>query len=625
MYIQKGKHRRTDPVTGESVIKTQIQLVESYRPSPGAAPKKRIIRSCGYLEDQADPAAFLAALKKEIELAAADKPREVTIDANLKIDDVKNRDLKYAYFLLESVYRQTGLDRVIADFRDSKAQYNLNDIVRYLSIIRLIYPDSKRASFMLKEHIYGLNQDAFMLYDIYRSLDELCDMRELIQNYLADWIEKKYPSDQSYVYLDATNFYTEIDRDDEEGRGLRARGVSKERRVTPIVQMGLILNANGFPVLHECYRGNTHDDKMLQPMIELLRKRRNLPEKIIVVADKGLNNSKNIDYLVNEGCGFLFSQTIKGNSGKRYQEKLFDEKLYTSNKDGSYKWHTYIEEYQGTDSEGKKVTRKRKVLMYWSKENAEYDRAKREKKVKRAEKSIENAVYTTAKSKDRYIEEVHVDKQTGEVLDVKTVNDLNTDKIESDAKFDGYMCMITSELDYDEKKIRKVYHNLEFIEDTFGIDKSDLSFRPIYCHKESHIRGHFMACHISVFLMRLIQFAMGEDAISAERIQRVFQNMVLDMSASGYVHLHSVSGNIQFEKYLDKAGYYAYTLKPNGEDEVTNDFKLVQKALGIELPNAYEKIEVFNKKKKKIKLMLQNEEKKKRGRKRKGPIPDLTV
>ena len=34
--------------------------------------------------------------------------------------------------------------------------------------------------------------------------------------------------------------------------------------------------------------------------------------RLVVVADKGLNSSKNIDMIVNNGDGFVFSQILKG-------------------------------------------------------------------------------------------------------------------------------------------------------------------------------------------------------------------------------------------------------------------------------------------------------------------------
>ncbi|MFZ2256999.1 MAG: hypothetical protein WAV55_02515 [Clostridiaceae bacterium] len=69
-----------------------------------------------------------------------------------------------------------------------------------------------------------------------------------------------------------------------------------------------------------------------------------------------------------------------------------------------------------------------------------------------------------------------MDSETGELEEAskKLIRSLNFEKAENDALFDGYFCLITSEIDYDDAKIRKVYSSLWRIEESFRIMKSDL-------------------------------------------------------------------------------------------------------------------------------------------------------
>ena len=55
------KDKRTD---ASGKIKTQIRVVESYRPGSGMNPKQRTIKDFGCLEDQADPKAFMAEVEE---------------------------------------------------------------------------------------------------------------------------------------------------------------------------------------------------------------------------------------------------------------------------------------------------------------------------------------------------------------------------------------------------------------------------------------------------------------------------------------------------------------------------------------------------------------------------------
>ena len=598
MYIRKSKHKHAD-----GSIWTQIQIVEGYRPNKNSTPRQRTIRDCGYLENQSDPEKFLEELKKEVEVMNQEKELPpLLIDKTKKINDISNRDYNYGPYLVDRIYEELGLSQMLNGIRKSKAKYNLDAILRYLVAMRITWPDSKRGSYMSSKHIYGM-ETSFTLPQIYKSLDDICKYREEIQEYLHKWIDQKILCDKSYVYLDTTNFYFETDYPKSE-EALGQRGVSKEHRVSPIVQMGCVLNANGFPIAHECFKGNTSDSLILKPMIKTILKRKCLGEKIIVVADKGLNSGANIDYLINSGHGFVFSQIIRGKKGKRYHKALFDEQGYTTNESGSYKWKLYEEEYQGTDVNGRKVTRKRKVLLYWDRKNAERDRNKRNQKVLRAEKSLQNNVYSADHSKDKYIKTTVYDIETGEVLEPGTISSINRELIDEESKFDGYSCIITSELDYDEKRIRQVYHNLWMIENSFRIDKTDFDARPIFLHTNEHIRAHFVICHIALFIMRLLQWSMGENAVSPERIQRVFQNCILDIPAAGIVHLHEVAGNIEYYSSINEENERVYTLKPTGKDEVTEDFNSLCKSLGFSVNLAYERLEVFTKKRNQITLPL---------------------
>ncbi|MBQ6529135.1 MAG: hypothetical protein IJI38_11475 [Clostridia bacterium] len=86
---------------------------------------------------------------------------------------------------------------------------------------------------------------------------------------------------------------------------------------------------------------------------------------------------------------------------------------------------------------------------------------------------------------------------------------------------------------------------------------------------------------------------MSEKCLSPERIQRVFQNCVLDIPASGVIHLHEISQKKEFESFMDEKNTRCYSLKETGNDEVFEDYKLLCKALGFDLKKAYMRQEDF--------------------------------
>ena len=90
------------------------------------------------------------------------------------------------------------------------------------------------------------------------------------------------------------------------------RGVSKEHRPSPIVQMGLFLDSDGLPLGYELFPGNRNDMTTLLPAMSKAGVR-DLPrgERVVVVADKGLNTSANIAACVLDGNGYIFSQSVR--------------------------------------------------------------------------------------------------------------------------------------------------------------------------------------------------------------------------------------------------------------------------------------------------------------------------
>lgn len=577
--------------------RTQVRVVEGYRPGPGMATKQRTIRDFGYLEDQEDPEIFMARVREfNANYRAENVPLRIEAPGTARMYCKENRRQNYGYKFLEAVYDLLEIDSFIEEYEKShgfRGEYSLGDIFKFLVLVRILHPDSKRASFQLKNSFYGMRTD-FTLSDIYRSLDYFKDFEVELQRHLNERVKETIGRDLSYAFYDVTNYFFEIDFPSGED-DLRKRGVSKEHRTDPIAAMGLFIDANGLPVNMSIFPGNTSDSLTLQPTMKDVKQLYGLG-RLIVVADKGLNSSSNIDLIVNNGDGFLFSQVLKGKKGQRYNERLFDTSGWVSNEDGTYRYKLFEEEYMGKDKNGKKEARTRKVLLYWSKTEADMARRKREEKLEKAARSVRNNAYSIRKGVDEYTKEDVVDKETGEVLEnTKKLRSVDLKKAEKDALYDGYSCIITSELDYDERTMRKVYGGLWRIEQSFRIMKTDLYARPVFVSTNEHIRAHFLICFVSLLIIRIIQHRMGGKALSAERIGRALGTATCRVLKGGIIHLDDVGGAIAFRKTRNKNGKLVDTLAFSDEDEIALDYKLIQDTFNTNCYNIYLRQEAFNK------------------------------
>ena len=376
--IRKDAH-----VNAKGVTKTQVRVVEGYRAGPKSSPRQRTIKDFGYLEDQADPEAFMAEVKKFQEMyKAAHTPLRIEAPGNTRMYSEENRTQNYGYKYLEAVYYslriEAFIDGYLADTK-FKGTYSPSQIFKFLVFQRILNPDSKRATAQMKNSFYGMDTE-FTLQDIYRALDHFAGFEAAIQRHLNEEVKQQIGRDLSHAFYDVTNYYFEIDFADGDS-DLRQRGVSKEHRVDPIVAMGLFVDNNGIPVSMSVFPGNTSETLTLKPTMSDIKKAYHLG-RLVIVADKGLNSSKNMNMLVNDGDGFVFSQILKGTKGQRYYKKLIDEHGWISHIDGTYRYKLFEEEYAGIDKNNKKVIRKRKVLLYWDWHEAEMARRKREEKLK---------------------------------------------------------------------------------------------------------------------------------------------------------------------------------------------------------------------------------------------------
>jgi len=343
------------------------------------------------------------------------------------------------------------------------------------------------------------------------------------------------------------------------------------------------------------FPGNTSDSITLRPIMKEIKSSYGLG-RLIVVADKGLNSSKNIDEICNSGDGYVVSQVLRGKKGKRYHEMVFDDEGYAVSPDGSYKYKLFTEEFDGIGVNGNPEMRKRKVLIYWDRKEADMSKYKRDEKLKKSELATKNNAYGIKKGFQEYTKENIVDKETGEILtNTKTVLSVDLEKAENDALFDGYFCIITSELSYDERKIREVYGGLWRIEQSFRIMKSDLYARPVFVWTDEHIRAHFLICFTALLIIRLIQHRMGSEALSAERIARALNSASCQIWRGGIIHLDDVGGAIMFQKTRDAQGKEVDTLTYSDKDEIASDYSKIQKAFGTGFYDIYPKQEHFNK------------------------------
>lgn len=570
-------------------FKTNVRVVEGYRPGPGKAPKQRQIRNFGYLEDAKNLKEFWDEVNAcENELKESKSVINVELEQKINLKESKVYCLGYKY--IESIYDYLELDSCFNKIK-TKHLIDVKNILKFIIVERVLNPDSKRATFLTKDMLYNY-QSTFEYHQIMRVLDILDKYNEEIQNHLNSIISKKIGRNNEYMFYDTTNFYFEKDYA-VEGK-LPQRGVSKEHRTEPIVQFGLFMDQNKLPVRMMCFSGNTSDSKTYLPMIKQIKKQHHY-ERIISVADKGMNSNDNLSYIYFNGDGYVFSQILKGKKGNRYHDKMFEDSEFIYNKDKTYKYRLFEEEFEYTkkDDNNKVIERKiakRKVLIYWKKNIAECEAKKREIKLKQAKLFASNKAYGLRHDASKYVKITYLDSDTGAVSDMM-ISTVDIKKAKEDSKYDGYFCIVTSEINYDNTKIHEVYSQLEKIEESFKICKSNLETRPIYVHTDEHIKAHLLICFIALLICRLLELKLKEKDISIERIQRALNSFNCEEISKGIYHL-TLSKKVLKD------------INNTDDNEIYNDLIEIQKIFGNKFDYINVKQEKLNQYLKKIKFAI---------------------
>jgi transposase len=455
------------------------------------------------------------------------------------------------YFILDALYDALGIYDVL-NLQKSRngIQYDLNGIAKLLIFGRVLDPDSKLSTFEEKHKYLFKVTSSEDLIEVYRSLDVLDDKSETIQKRMNLKIASSIERNTELCYYDVTNYWFEIhkndpDETDDNGNviklGLRKKGMSKENRREPIVQMGLFIDDNGLPISYNLFPGNYNDQSTFKPAMSKSLFQMGLG-RVIVVADGGLNSGSNIAHLLDHGNGYIFPKST-GKSDGATNNWILDDEGYSWTSDKTYKYKSKLRKRIIIDHGGNKRTITEKLISFWSEKQYEKEVHENIKKLARLNALVEKPNLINDKPKDiaKFLTEMHIDMNTGEVLQGQKCYEIDFAKYNECQKLLGYYTLMTSEIDKDDLDIIHKYHGLSRIEDSFRITKSNLETRPVYVRTPEHINAHFLICFCALTMIRLIQFKIlkfqnkdtknidgWESGLSANKIQDALNSWIAE-------------------------------------------------------------------------------------------------
>ena len=510
--------------------RTYLAIYESFYNREKRGTAHRTFKSLGSIETHKasgmeDP---VSVFQKEVD-ELNQKQRGETV----KTISNKSPLLHLGYFPLKSIMEKLEIKKYVDYFKlTCDFKFDLYELLSSLVYARCVHPCSKLRTF--HEVLPNLFDTYDYSYD--QLLDGLCfigtNYIKFVEIFTAN-VKGVYGIETSKTYFDCTNFYFEIDREDD----FRRKGPSKENRKEPIVGLGLLLDANQIPIGMEMYPGNESEKPVIREVIDNLKQRNNIVGRTIHVADKGLNCAQNIASAKKSGDGYLFSKSVKTLPATEKEWVLLEnDYMRVKNRDGKelYRFKSCVDKFPyKVEHEGKQVT-----VMITEKRLATYNPDLAAKKRYEISKMVEKARRLTlsqAKKEDfgetgKYVN--FTDGQGG-----KAKVSINNQAVEKDLMLAGYNLIVTSETHMKDQVIYNTYRNLWRIEESFRIMKSDLDARPVFVQKVSTIKGHFLICYLTVLLERLFQFKILDDAYGAPEIFDFFKDFKVVKTDYKYINI----------------------------------------------------------------------------------------
>ena len=349
-----------------------------------------------------------------------------------------------------------------------------------LVIIRIVEPASKLHSLELLDEFFGIK---YLRKDFYRYLPEFILLKDKTESKVLTLAKNEFDFDFSLVFYDVTTLYFETFQSDE----LRRPGFSKDNKSQqPQILIGLV-DAQGFPVAYEIFKGNKFEGHTFIPIISAF-KRKNQIKKLTVVADAAMISMDNVRALERNKLSY-----IVGARTSNLPIKLIKEiSLKLGKKDGA---NLRIKTEHG------------QLVCDFSLKRYRKDKFEMDKQIMKAEMLLKNPArakrvkFVKGKNKTELEINNELIQKTKSLLGVK-----------------GYYTNLTEEVD--NLTIIKHYHNLWHVEQAFRIAKSDLEIRPIFHFKEHTIEAHILICFMALAVCKYMEIKTAKSTKQIVRILR---------------------------------------------------------------------------------------------------------
>lgn len=533
-------------ITGNKGNK-DVYITQSYRKENGKT-SSRIYKKLGKYNDLLEQ--FSGDEQKMMDWARQEAEKEtilynqqkekisVSFSPFARIPLEEARLFNVGYLFLQQICSELRLDNICRNIRNHhKFTYDLHAILTDLIYSRILSPSSKLSSYAYCKSL--LEPPKYSLQNLYRSLSVLAEESDYIQEELYKNSNFVHPRNSRILYYDCTNYYFEIESEEE----MKKYGKSKEHRPNPIVTMGLFMDADGIPLAFDLFPGNQNEQLTLKPLETKVIRDFGCSE-FIFCSDAGLGSQRNRFLNSFGNRAYVITYSLKKMNREEREMALLPTQfripgsnkpidLRTLDESDPEVYNTiYYKEYPIVTGDMDET-----VIITYSPKYKAYQQKIREGQIQRAMKMMQSPG-KSRKGKNpndpaRFIQKTSV-TEDGEIAQ-KCIYELNEERIREEALYDGFYAVVTN-LEGDIREIININKRRWEIEENFRIMKSEFEARPVFVRREDRIRAHFLTCHISLLVYRLLEKKLGEEFTCSQILETLRGlNMTLLSKDSGYI------------------------------------------------------------------------------------------
>jgi len=364
---------------------------------------------------------------------------------------------------------------------------------RAMVLARLVEPTSKAEVIRVLDQI---GAPGVSLRTLFRSLGraQARDYRALLASACLAH-SARLAGKAALIMYDCTTLHFTNELEDD----LRKVGMSKEHRVDPQVQIGLLVDPAGFPLEVHLFDGAKAETTTLIPVLKAFQARHGITD-MVVVADAGMLSAGNLNAIEDAGFAFIV--------GSRIVKAPYDLAEHFE-RHGNYFTDGQILESARIMGTGAGA-RSRRVVYQWRFKREQRDQKTINAQITKAEKVADGS---RPLRRDRFV------KISGAA---KAVDWAVVERARQLAGLKGYVTNLPATT-MDGAAIIDAYHDLWHVEQSFRMTKSDLAARPIFHHEREAIEAHITVVFAALAIARDLQERSG---MSIKRLIQALQPLL---------------------------------------------------------------------------------------------------